>query len=111
MSGPRAPHSLRHEPQSTPLKFEEPVNFSPKGKMRPQLVEPERPFGHRVPPSPNTQISTPGNLVQPTNAAVSRYGRYAESKEKPEHSVGLLPHCPFSKGRRFMPCQVSLPRG
>ena len=24
MSGPRAPHSLRHEPQSTPLKFEEP---------------------------------------------------------------------------------------
>ena len=25
MSGPRAPHSLRHEPQSTPLKFEEPV--------------------------------------------------------------------------------------
>jgi hypothetical protein len=26
MSGPRAPHSLRHEPQSTPLKFEEPVN-------------------------------------------------------------------------------------
>jgi hypothetical protein len=26
MSGPRAPHSLRHEPQSTPLKFEEPPN-------------------------------------------------------------------------------------
>ena len=25
MSGPRAPHSLRHEPQSTPLKFEEPL--------------------------------------------------------------------------------------
>jgi hypothetical protein len=24
MSGPRAPHSLRHKPQSTPLKFEEP---------------------------------------------------------------------------------------
>ena len=23
MSGPRAPHSLRHEPQTTPLKFEE----------------------------------------------------------------------------------------
>jgi hypothetical protein len=23
MSGPRAPHSLRHKPQSTPLKFEE----------------------------------------------------------------------------------------
>jgi hypothetical protein len=26
MSGPRAPHSLRHEPQSTPLKFEEALN-------------------------------------------------------------------------------------
>ena len=26
MSGPRAPHSLRHEPQSTPLKLEEPPN-------------------------------------------------------------------------------------
>src|SRR5215217_5711408 len=25
MSGPRAPHPLRHEPQRTPLKFEEPV--------------------------------------------------------------------------------------
>jgi hypothetical protein len=25
MSGPRAPHSLRHEPQTTPLKFEEPL--------------------------------------------------------------------------------------
>ena len=24
MSGPRAPNSLRHKPQSTPLKFEEP---------------------------------------------------------------------------------------
>jgi hypothetical protein len=24
MSGPRAPYRLRHEPQSTPLKFEEP---------------------------------------------------------------------------------------
>jgi hypothetical protein len=24
MSGPRAPHPLRHEPQRTPLKFEEP---------------------------------------------------------------------------------------
>jgi DNA invertase Pin-like site-specific DNA recombinase len=28
-------------------------------RMRPQLVEPERPFGHLVPPSPNTQTSTP----------------------------------------------------
>jgi hypothetical protein len=28
MSGPRAPHSLRHEPQSTPLKFEEPARVS-----------------------------------------------------------------------------------
>jgi hypothetical protein len=26
MSGPRAPYRLRHEPQSTPLKFEEPLN-------------------------------------------------------------------------------------
>src|SRR5829696_64829 len=26
MSGPRAPLPLRHRPQSTPLKFEEPVN-------------------------------------------------------------------------------------
>src|SRR5215213_2424391 len=26
MSGPRAPHPLRHEPQRTPLKFEEPAN-------------------------------------------------------------------------------------
>jgi hypothetical protein len=25
MSGPRAPHPLRHEPQRTPLKFEEPI--------------------------------------------------------------------------------------
>jgi hypothetical protein len=29
MSGPRALHSLRHEPQSTPLKFEEPVRLWP----------------------------------------------------------------------------------
>jgi hypothetical protein len=28
MSGPRAPHRLRHEPQCTPLKFEEPLNSS-----------------------------------------------------------------------------------
>src|SRR5215217_1091653 len=27
MSGPRAPHPLRHEPQRTPLKFEEPPNL------------------------------------------------------------------------------------
>jgi hypothetical protein len=27
MSGPRAPYRLRHEPQSTPLKFEEPLNL------------------------------------------------------------------------------------
>jgi hypothetical protein len=25
MSGPRAPQRLRHEPQCTPLKFEEPL--------------------------------------------------------------------------------------
>jgi hypothetical protein len=30
MSGPRARHSLRHKPQSTPLKFEEPVYQSAK---------------------------------------------------------------------------------
>ena len=28
-------------------------------RMRPQLGEPERPFGHLVSPSPNTQVSTP----------------------------------------------------
>ena len=28
-------------------------------RMRPQLVEPQRPFGHLVPPSSNTQFSTP----------------------------------------------------
>jgi DNA invertase Pin-like site-specific DNA recombinase len=28
-------------------------------RMRPQLVEPQPPFGHLVPPSPNSQISTP----------------------------------------------------
>ena len=34
MSGPRAPHSLRHEPQSTPLKFEEPVTHPVAGPQR-----------------------------------------------------------------------------
>ena len=46
-------------------------------RMRPQLVEPQRPFGHLVPPSSNT-----GNLVQPGNSTVSRYGRYAESNQE-----------------------------
>jgi hypothetical protein len=50
-------------------------------RMRPQLVEPQRPFT-LVPPSPNTQISTRGNLVQPSNATVSRYGQYAESNQE-----------------------------
>jgi Resolvase, N terminal domain len=35
-------------------------------RMRPQPVEPERPFGHLVPPSPNTQISAP-RKSPPTN--------------------------------------------
>ena len=36
MSGPRAPHSLRHKPQSTPLKFEESVMaaFQPYREVR-----------------------------------------------------------------------------
>jgi Resolvase, N terminal domain/Helix-turn-helix domain of resolvase len=50
-------------------------------RMRPQLVEPERPFGHlrrrRRTPKPAPR----GNLVQPSNATVSRYGRYAESNQ------------------------------
>jgi hypothetical protein len=33
MSGPRALHSLRHEPQRTPLKFEEPVYADCRGQL------------------------------------------------------------------------------
>jgi hypothetical protein len=37
MSGPRAPHSLRHEPQSTPLKFEEPLKASDQRKRQQEV--------------------------------------------------------------------------
>jgi hypothetical protein len=50
MSGPRAPHSLRHEPQTTPLKFEEPAIYQLRNngtfvccpiQMRHQLTAPK----------------------------------------------------------------------
>lgn len=82
--------------------------------MRPQPVEPERPFGHPVPPSPNTRISTlRGNLVQPSNA--NSESEVADSwlrlemrpvrriqGRSPNLQSGLLLIVRFSKGRRFM---------
>jgi hypothetical protein len=52
-------------------------------RMRPQLVEPQRPFGHLVPAvAEHPKSALRGNLVQPSNATVSRYGRYAESNQE-----------------------------
>jgi DNA invertase Pin-like site-specific DNA recombinase len=64
-------------------------------RMRPQLVEPKRPFGHLVPASPNSQISTPRTSLQPSNATVSHTAGVPNPTKKPEPSLGLLPHCPL----------------
>ena len=64
-------------------------------RMRPQFVEPERPFGHLVPPSPNTQISTPrkscdGESIWPVRRIQSR---------SPNLQSGFFLIAPVSKGR------------
>ena len=39
MSGPRAPHSLRHKPQSTPLKFEGPDSLGQAKRRTEEYAE------------------------------------------------------------------------
>jgi hypothetical protein len=73
MSGPRAPHSLRHEPQSTPLKFEEPVLM----------------WARRVDQRWFSRGSTP---------MISRIGRFAGSV--PGRSANRTPNVSQFRGRR-----------
>jgi hypothetical protein len=66
MSGPRAPHPLRHEPQSTPLKFEEPL------KVGNQIEQPYDPSGSDV---PATNYQPNDEYVTITNTGTTDTGR------------------------------------
>ena len=93
MSGPRAPQSLRHESQSTPLKFEEPVWFShlftcPRiASVPPTIANLFRSTGWKLLLPSST--STPRATTWPLDTTRTRRKRAHTSDEHVEVGIGV----------------------
>ena len=79
-------------------------------RMRPQPVEPERPFAHILPPFPNTEISTPQISVERLMRPSIDNGAHAESKQEAPTSVGASSGTAFSRGGNSCYAHVARPR-